>query len=112
MAKGQILARAQSRWLVRIYQGRHPVSLKRTYKNTPVSGTREAAEQELCRQFSLIPVRPKPETGLADYIEYWLTVAVEPRLRPKTSHDYRGHLSRYALPSIGEIRLRDLCPLD
>ena len=45
-------------------------------------------------------------------MEYWLAVSVEPRLRPKTSHDYRGHLSRYALPSIGEVRLRDLCPLD
>jgi hypothetical protein len=37
MAKGQILARAQSLWLVRVYQGRHPVSLTRTYKNTPIS---------------------------------------------------------------------------
>jgi integrase len=112
MAKGQILPRAHSRWLVRVYQGRHPVSLKRTYKNTPFSGTREAAEQELCRQLSLVPARPKPESSMADYIEYWLTVAVEPRLRHKTSHDYRGHLGRYALSSIGEVRLRDLDPLD
>ena len=112
MAKGQILARTQSRWLVRVYQGRHPVSQKRIYQNTPISGTREVAEQELRRQLSLIPVRPKPESSLADYIEYWLAVSVEPRLRPKTSHDYREHLSRYALSSIGEVRLRDLCPLD
>lgn len=112
MAKGQILARAHSRWLVRVYQGRHPVSQKRTYKNTPVSGTREAAEQELFRQLSLVPARPNPESSLADYVEYWLAVAVESRLRYKTSHDYRGHLSRYALPSIGEVRLRDLNPVD
>ena len=112
MAKGQIIPRAQSGWLVRVYQGRHPISLKRTYKNTSVSGTREAAEQELCRQLSLVPARPNPESSLADYVEYWLAVAVEPRLRPKTSHDYRGHLSRYALPLIGEARLRDLHPRD
>ena len=112
MAKGQILARAHSRWLLRVYKGRHPVSQKRTYTNTSVSGTREAAEQELSRQLSLVPSRPEPESSLADYVEYWLAVAVEPRLRYKTSHDYRGHLSRYALPSIGEVRLCNLNPLD
>ena len=108
MVKGQILPRARSRWLVRVYQGRHPVSHKRTYKNTPVLGTREAAEQELRRQLSLAPRRPSPASNLTDYIEYWISVSVEPRLRPKTAHDYRGHLTRYALPSLGEVRLKDL----
>jgi integrase len=112
MAKGQILPRARSRWLLRLYQGRDPVSQSRTYKNIPVSGTRESAESELARQLTLRPPRPTPASSFSDYIEYWLAAAIEPRLRAKTARDYRGHLARYALPSIGQLGLQDLASLD
>ena len=112
MEKGQILPRARSNWLVRVYQGREAVSGRRLYINTPVSGTRQAAENELARQLAILPKRPSAASSLTEYVCWWLTVAVEPRLRAKTAHDYDGHLSRYALPAIGRIRLRDLQPLD
>jgi integrase len=112
MAKGQILARAHSRWLLRIYQGRHPASLGRSYKNTSVSGTREVAENELARQLALRPSRPSGASRFSDYIEWWLTVVVEPRLRAKTARDYRGHVARYALPTIGDVQLENLDRLD
>lgn len=112
MAKGQILPRAHSRWLLRVYQGRDPVSLNRSYKNTQVSGTREAAENELARQLALRPSRPNAMSRFSDYIEWWLAAAVEPCLRPKTARDYRGHLARYALPSIGEVQLGHLDPVE
>jgi integrase len=112
MAKGQILPRSRSRWLVRVYHSRHPLKQTRTYKNTAVSGSREAAEDELAHQLALLPMRASPESSFSDYIEYWLAVAVEPCLRTKTARDYRGHLGRYALPAIGEIRLDELQPLD
>lgn len=108
----ETLARTGSNWLVRVYKGREPVSGRRSYKNTPVAGTQQAAEKELARQLALLPSRPSAASSLTDYVRWWLTVAVEPRLRAKTAHDYNGHLSRYALPSIGAIRLQDLQPLD
>jgi integrase len=112
MENGQILPRAGANWLVRVYKGREPVSGRRSYKNTPVAGTRQAAEKELARQLALLPPRPNATSSLTDYTSWWLAIAVEPRLRAKTAHDYDGHLSRYALPSIGRIRLQDLQPLD
>ena len=111
MENGQILPRTGSNWLVRVYKGREPVSGRRSYKNTPVAGTQQAAEKELaanwlsCRR---VPARLRRLVNTC----WWLAIAVEPRLRAKTAHDYNGHLSRYALPSIGAIRLRDLQPLD
>jgi len=45
-------------------------------------------------------------------VRWWLAVAVDPRLRSKTAADYRAHLARYLLQSIGAIRLRELQPLD
>jgi integrase len=112
MENGQILPRTGSNWLVRVYKGREPLSGRRSYKNTPVAGTRKAAEKELARQLALLPPRPNAASSLNDYTSWWLAISVEPRLRAKTAHDYDGHLSRYALPSIGAIRLRDLQPLD
>lgn len=111
MAKGQILPRRRSRWLLRVYQGEHPVSRARIYKNVAVWGTRESAEQELARQLALRPQRPSEDSRFADFVEYWLAAAVEPCLRAKTTKDYRGNLARYALPSIGNLRLKDLSSL-
>lgn len=112
MAKGQILPRTQSRWLLRVYHGRHPISQCRTYKNIRVSGAREAAEKELARQLALRPVLPTPDSSFSDYANYWLAIAVDPCLRWKTARDYRGNLARYALPTVGAVRLEDLTPLD
>src|SRR5258708_29811286 len=96
MENGQILPRTRSNWLVRVYKGREPVSGRRFYKNTPVAGTQQTAEKELARQLALLSPRPSAASSLTDYVHWWLTVAVEPRLRAKTAHDYNGHLSRYA----------------
>lgn len=112
MAKGQILPRTQFRWLLRVYHGRHPISQSRTYKNTRVSGAREAAEEELARQLALRPLLPSPDSSFSDYVDYWLAIAVEPCLRRKTARDYRRNLARYALPGVGAIRLEDLTSLD
>jgi integrase len=112
MAKGQILERADSKWLLRVYQGTDPLSGKRVYNNSAVSGTREQAENELATRLSAKVSRPHPESPFSEYIDWWLGIAVKPKLRVKTAHDYAAHLRRYALPHLGEQRLNALRPLD
>lgn len=112
MAKGQLLERAGSKWLLRVYQGSDPVTGKRVYDHATVSGSREQARAELARRVAAQLPRPDPESSLSAYVEWWLAIAVHPKLRAKTARDYAGHLKRYALPQLGEHRLACLRPLD
>ncbi len=112
MAKGQILERADSKWLLRVYKGSDPLTGKRVYYNSAISGTREQAEDELAARVSDKVARPNPESLFVDYIDWWLTIAVNPKLRAKTARDYAGHLRRYALPHLGPLRLNSIRPLD
>jgi integrase len=112
MAKGQILERPGSKWLLRVYQGSDPLTGKRVYDNSAVSGIREQAEDELVARLSAQVPRPNPESLFSEYTDWWLTIAVNPKLRAKTARDYAGHLRRYALPHLGRQRLDSLRPLD
>jgi integrase len=112
MAKGQILERSDSKWLLRVYQGSDPLTGKRVYDNSPVSGTRGQAEDELAARLSVQVSRPSPESLFSEYTDWWLTIAVNPKLRAKTARDYAAHLRRYALPHLGQQRLKSLRPLD
>lgn len=46
------------------------------------------------------------DATVGDYLEHWL--AGKRALRPSTLKSYREHVHLYLLPSLGEIRLRDL----
>lgn len=45
--QGQLIKRSDTRWLIRIFRGIHGATGKRTYSNTPFSGTQEEAEAQL-----------------------------------------------------------------
>ena len=111
MPCGQIIARNPRTWLVRVYQGRDPITGKRRYRNQTVHGGREAAEQELAALLAATPRRPQPASALDEYLDWWLYAAVEGRLRPKTARDYRMLLARYVRPELGKVRLDRLQPL-
>jgi integrase len=112
MPRGQIIARTPNTWLVRLYQGRDPVTGKRCYRNKTVHGDRKTAEQELAGLLAKAPRRPRPDGTLDEYLNWWLYAAVDGRLRPKTARDYRMLLERYLRPELGKVRLGRLKPLD
>lgn len=112
MAKGQILERTESKWLLRVYQGSDPVTGKRVYDNCALTGTREQADDELAARLSTKVRRPGPESPLSEYTDWWLAIAVNPNLRAKTARDYAAHLRRYALPHLGQLHLNAIRPLD
>lgn len=112
MAKGQLLERAGSHWLLRVYKGADPLTGKRVYDSATISGTRAEAENELASRLAGRIPRPAPGSALAEYVAWWLTIAVNPKLRAKTARDYAAHLRRYVLPRLGDHRLDSLAPPD
>ncbi len=112
MPSGQIIARKTNTWLVRLYQGRDPVTGKRRYLNKTVQGERASAEAELARLLSQIPPRPEASSILDEYLDWWLHAAVDGRLCAKTARDYRTLLARYVRAELGHVKLSRLKPLD
>jgi hypothetical protein len=46
---------------------------------------------------------------VGQYLARWINVKVASgALRPSTAYSYRGHVERYLIPELGEVKLRDL----
>jgi len=112
---GQIIARGDRTWLVRVYIGRVPETQRRSYLNKTIHGIRRDAQEflnralvERDRRRSIIPTN----VTVREYCGRWLETAAKPRVRSKTLVDYKGLLSRHVFPCIGDRLLTKLQPLD
>jgi integrase len=112
---GQIIARGERRWLVRVYLGRNRETRKRTYHNRTVYGslrdaqaylTRRLHERDLSRGVEGIQVT------VGEFLDHWLKTAVKAKVRGKTYSDYAAMLARYIRPTIGARPLASLSPLE
>lgn len=112
---GQIIARGERRWLVRVYLGRDRETRKRTYHNRTVNGslrhahaylTKRLHERDLSRGVEGLQVT------VDEFLDHWLKTAVKPKVRAKTYSDYTNMLSRYIRPAIGLRMLASLSPLE
>jgi len=112
---GQIIARGDRRWLIRVYVGRDREAIKRNYHNRTIHGpmreaqaylTRNLRERDLGRDLA------DAKITLNEYLDRWLEAAVKPRVREKTCQDYEGMLRRYVRPNLGERVLAAMRPLD
>jgi integrase len=112
---GQIIARGDRRWLIRVYLGRDHETNKRNYHNRTIHGpireaqaylTRKLRERDLGRDLEGAKIT------LNEYLDRWLETAVRPRVRAKTLQDYQGMLRRYVRPILGERVLAGMRPLD
>ena len=95
---GQIIARGDRRWLIRVYLGRDHDTNKRNYHNRTIQGsmretqtylTRKLRERDLGRDLEGVKIT------MNEYLDRWLETAVRARARPKTFQDYQGMLNRY-----------------
>jgi integrase len=112
---GQIIARGDRRWLIRVYLGRDPETKKRNYHNRTIHGSMREAQAYLTRKLRERDLGRDLEGAkitLNEYLDRWLKTAVGPRVRPKTFQDYQGMLHRYVRPVFGERILAALRPLD
>ena len=99
---GQIIARGERRWLIRVYLGRDHETNKRNYHNRTIHGPIREAQAYLTRKLSERDLGRDLEGAkitLNEYLDRWLETAVKPRVRAKTFQDYHGMLRRYVRPS-------------
>lgn len=110
---GQLIARGEGTWLVRVYRGRADNGTRR-YLNRTVHGTKKQAQRlltKLLREHDTGElVEPTRET-VGKYLDRWLRDAAKPRVQPRTLHDYRGLVRRYIRPALGDLRLHQLTPM-
>jgi integrase len=125
---GQIIARGDRKWLIRIPIGRDPETGTRRYHNQTVHGTKKDAQQVLNDLLSARNgnqlVQPSKEP-VSVYLARWLRDAVQGRVRTRTYVDYKRIVERYLAPEnhkgrprkaggvrgIGWYRLCDLSPI-
>jgi integrase len=112
---GQIIARGERTWLVRIFMGRDAESGKRQYHNKTIHGTRRDAQAYLNqaqRDRDLGIFFEPSRMSLDQYLDKWLETAAKPKLRAKTHRDYEALLERYVRPALGCRPVSKIEPLD
>jgi hypothetical protein len=89
---GQIIARGDRRWLIRVHLGREHDTKKRNYHN----------ERPTVRCGKRKRTRPRgrdlegAKDTLNEYLDRWIQTAVKPRVRWKTCQDYGRHAAALA----------------
>ena len=112
---GQIIARGDRRWLIRVYLGRDHETKKRKYHNRTIHGPMREAQAYLTRKLRERDLGRDLEGGkitFNEYLDRWAETAVKPRVREKTYQDYDGMLRRYVRPILGERVLAAIRPLE
>src|ERR1700733_13348218 len=112
---GQIIARGERRWLVRVYLGRDSEMRMRTYHNQTVYGSLRNAQAYLTRRLHERDLSRGVEglqVTVDEFLDHWLKTAVRPKVRAKTYSDYAAMLRRYIRPVIGTRILASLSPLE
>ena len=112
---GQIIARGDRRWLIRVYLGRDRETQKRKHHNRTIHGPMREAQAYLTRKLRERDLGRDLEGAkitLNEYLDRWIQTAVKPRVREKTWQDYEGMLRRYIRPHLGETVLAAMRPLD
>lgn len=111
---GQIIPRGEDTWLVRIYTGRDGNG-KRRYLNKTIRGKKRDAQDYLNKTLTAIStgifVEPSPLT-IGEYLDKWLQTAARRRVTERTFTGYEWLLKNYVRPSLRQMRLSDLRPLD
>jgi integrase len=112
---GQIIARGERRWLVRVYLGRDRETRRRAYHNRTIYGSLRHAQAYLTRKLherDLARGVEGPQVTVDEFLDHWLKAAVKPKVRGKTYSDYATMLRRYIRPAIGARILASLSPLE
>jgi integrase len=112
---GQIIARGERRWLVRVYLGRDRETRKRIYHNRTIYGSQRHAQAYLTRRLHERDLSRGVEglqVTVDEFLDHWLKTAVKPKVRGKTYSDYVAMLRRYIRPAIGAKLLVALSPLE
>src|SRR5947208_16516493 len=81
---GQIIARGERRWLVRVYLGRDRETRKRAYHNRTIYGSLRYAQAFLTRRLHERDLSRGVEglqVTVDEFLDHWLKAAVKPKVR-------------------------------
>lgn len=84
---------------------------KRRPRSRTIKGSRADARRELARILREVDLGlgATPDSiTVAAYLEHWLTTRVASHCNALTQQNYRQHVERHIVPSIGSVRLGDL----
>jgi integrase len=112
---GQIIRRGLQLWMVRIYVGRDSETRRRIYIGKTIQGGLRAAQAHLNRMLGERDLGRNISSSrqtLGQYLDHWLSISAQPRLRAKSFRDYTGLLARYVRPRLGARPLRELTPAE
>jgi integrase len=112
---GQIIARGQSTWLVRVYLGRDPQTGTRKYRNQTLHGSFREAQRFLNLKVQLRDngrVSRAAVLSLNQLLDQWLTTVVKARVRTRTFKDYETLLKLYIRPALGGRLIGTLSQID
>ena len=79
---GQIIARGERRWLVRVYLGRNRETRRRTYQNRTIYGSLRHAQAYLTRRLHERDLSRGVEgvqVTVDEFLDHWLKTAVKPK---------------------------------
>jgi integrase len=110
---GQIIKRADKRWLVRMFTGRDENG-KRRYANKTIRGTKKDAQKWLTKaqrdKDMGVFVEPSAET-VSQFLTKWLETIARPRVSERTFEGYEWVIG-LAKDYLGDMRLSALRPAD
>jgi len=110
---GQIIARGDRRWLIRVYLGRDLETCRRAWHNRTIYGSLRFAQAYLTRTLHERDLSRGVEglqVTVDEFLGHWLKTAVKPKVRQKTYSDYAAVLHRHIRPAIGTKLLAALSP--
>ncbi len=108
--RGQMIARGDRKWLLRVFLGRDRGRKK--YANKTIGGTTAQARQELTRMLHEADkgaLVPQSDMTLATYVEEWYKTKAS--VSESTLNGYRSQMKLYILPRLGHLRLHEITPL-
>ena len=112
---GQIIARGQSTWLVRVSLGRDPQTGTRKYHNQTLHGSFREAQRFLnlkLQQRDNGRISRAAVLSLNQLLDQWLTTVVKARVRTRTFKDYEALLKLYIRPALGGRLIGTLSQID
>ena len=107
--------KSKSKWSVVLEINKDPVTNKRRQKWYTVEGTKKDAEKFLTekqRELDTGVFIDSKDILLKDYLDYWYNEYCVPNLSPMTYESYEYNIKMHINPIIGNIKLKDLMPLD
>lgn len=104
---GQIVAKGDRKWLVRVFQGRNADG-KRSYVSELVHGGKKDAERRLrvlLSKKSEGTLGIVTEGSMSDYLDAWLA-GIRTSVRARTHHDYTRVVTDYIKPHVGAMPIQ------